>query len=159
MKKNIIIVFLALLGAINLVAQNKEERKLIIEIILENDTKLEDFFKLGKSDSIANMFSPNSHLLAEYTNMLEKREEIEKHFKSLFRKGVKYSEFKLEAEEHKVYDDLVLEIGENIVKYSKGDDDKKYSEKYNYMLVWKKSKSGIYQIRAAMWNTPEKPGN
>jgi ketosteroid isomerase-like protein len=157
MKKNLLVSLLCIFCAVSVFAQNKEEKKLIIETILKNDSRVEEFFKLGKADSIAEIFSPNSHLMAEFEKLIEKRESIEKHYAALFKSGVKYSEFKLEAEEHKVYDDLVLEIGENNVKYTKGSDSKVISGKYNYMLVWKKSKSGRYQIRAAMWNSIEDP--
>jgi hypothetical protein len=34
---------------------------------------------------------------------------------------------------------------------------KLYITEYNYMLVWKQSKNGPYQIRAAMWNLKKNP--
>lgn len=157
MKKELLVFILSTLCTISVFTQSKEEKKLIIETIIENDRKLEDFFQKGRADSIAGMFSQNSHLIAEYQNLVEKREEIEKHFNKLFKSGKAYSTFKLEAEEHKVYDDLVLEIGENMVKYTMDDESKTHSEKLNYILIWKKSKSGKYQIRAAMWNLTEDP--
>lgn len=137
--------------------QKKEEKKLIVETILENDSRLEEFFMQSKADSIAGMFSPNSHLIVEYEGLIEKREEIEKHYQGAFKSGIKYTEFKLEAEEHKVYDDLVLEIGKNQIKYTIGKEGKVLSQRYNYMLVWKKSKTGNFQIRAATWNPLENP--
>lgn len=155
--KKFLLVLTLVFFAVSVFSQNKEERKMITDTILENDSRLEEFFRQSRADSIAGMFSPNSHLLAEYHEIVEKREMIEKYYKDFFKSGVTYKEFKLEAEEHKVYDDLVLEIGENSVKYTKDDDGKVYSEKYNYMLVWKKSKEGNYHIRTAMWNSTGNP--
>lgn len=157
MKKNLSVSLLWILCAISVFSQSKEEKKIIIETIIENDNKLEGFFKQGKADSIAALFSPNSHLIVEYKNALEKREVINEYYNKLFKSGIDYSEFALEAVEYKVYDELVLEIGQNKVKYSKVSDGKAYSKKYNYILVWKKSRDGKYQIRAAMWNSAENP--
>lgn len=157
MMKNLFASAFLFMLTLTVVAQSKEEKKLIIETILSNGNKLEVFFEEGKADSIAGMFSPNSHLIVENHKIQEKREEIENHFIKLFKSGIDYSDFEFEAEEHKVYDDLVLEIGENIVKYTQGRDSKPISKKYNYMLVWKKSKGGKYQIRAATWSSIEDP--
>lgn len=157
MKKSLIVSILCIFYTFSVFAQNKEERELIEKTILENDNRLEEFFKLSNVDSIVGMFSPNSHFMPEYQKILEKRDAIEEYFTKHFKSGIKYSEFKLKAEEHKVYDDLVLEVGENIVKYTKGSEGKQNTEKYNYMLIWKRSKKGKYQIRAAMWNSVEKP--
>ena len=155
--RNLYITAILILSALSVAAQSKEEKKIILETIQNNGNRLAKFFTEGNADSIAGMFSPNSHLIAENHKMNEKREEIVKYYTALFKSGISYSSFEFEAEELKVYDDLVLEIGENLVKYKKGKDTKTSSKTYNYMLVWKKSKGGKYQIRAAMWNSVEDP--
>ena len=157
MKKNIFVLALGILCTISVYSQSKEEKKIIIETIVENDTKLAEFFKSGRFDSIAGMFSPNSQLIVEHRSILEKRENIEEYYQTLFKSGVTFTKFSLQAIEHKVYNDLVLELGVNQIKYSEGNTGEFQSEKLNYMLVWKRSKTGKYQIRAAMWNSIENP--
>jgi ketosteroid isomerase-like protein len=157
MKKYFFVFLLVIVFGTKLSAQNKEERKMIVAAVMENDRKLEEFFKASNADSIAELFSPNCNLIAEYSKQIEKREEVAAFYKQVFKSGISYADFELEAEEHKVYDDLVLEFGVNTIKFSKGGGKTTTTEKLNYMLVWKKSKTGTYQIRAAMWNSVRNP--
>ncbi len=156
--KKIIIGLSVLLGSMQLlVAQTSEEKDQIIKQIQEKDRKLETFIKQGKTDSIAALFSPNCHLAGEYGDLIESREKVKEYYSKEKSSGKKISSYSLTAEEHKVYDDVVLEIGTNTVKYTIGADKKLYITEYNYMLVWKQSKNGPYQIRAAMWNLKKNP--
>jgi hypothetical protein len=157
MRKSALIV-LVFMGAMQFVcAQNKEEKDIIVKQIQKNDRKLETFFEKGMTDSIAGIFSPNCHMASEYGVMLESRDKVKDFYFSEKKAGKKIIDYTLAALEHKIYDDIVLEVGTNTVKYSIGTDKRLYTTEYNYMLVWKRAKDGSYQIRAAMWNLTKNP--
>jgi len=140
-----------------LFAQSKEEKELYVKQVQNIDRKMESFIKKGMIDSVAGLFSPNCHMAGEYGTIVEDREKVQEIFNTDKKAGKKYTEYTLNAFEHKVYDDIVLEIGTNTVRYSIGMDKRLYTTEYNYMLVWKRSKEGKYQIRAAMWNLTKNP--
>lgn len=151
-------IILILLGAMQLIdAQTNEEKNLIIKQIQQKDRKLETFITKGMTDSTANMFSPNCHFAPEYAGIIEGRDEVRAFYAREKKGGKKFVGYSLKAIEHKVYDDVVLEVGTNSIKYSVGANPKVYTAQYNYMLVWKQSKSGKFQIRAAIWNQPKNP--
>jgi hypothetical protein len=153
-----VLTLMMLLGTIQLVAaQTDEEKALITKQVQLNDRKLETFIEKGMTDSIANQFSPNCHLVTEFGSIMESRDKVKDFYLSEKKAGKKFVEYSLTATEHKVYSEVVLEVGTNTVKYSIGTDKKLYTTQYNYMLVWKQSKSGNFQIRAAMWNLPKNP--
>jgi len=140
--------------------KQEEEKKeqMIIETVSANSKRLETFYKKSMADSVASMFSSNCHMIREYSEIIESRDLVQQEFKKEFKSDKKISGCKFEPFEVKVYKDIVLEIGINTIEFSKPPDKKLYSEKYNYMFVWKESKSGKYQIRSAMWNYLKKPG-
>jgi hypothetical protein len=157
MKKSILSLFILMVVVQLLSAQNKAEKELIVKQVQENDRKLETFFKKGMTDSIAGLFSSNCHLATEFGAMVESRDKVKDLYLNDKKTGKKFTDYVLDASEHKVYEDVVLEVGTNTVKYSIGADKRLFTTQYNYMLVWKKSKSGNYQIRAAMWNLTKNP--
>jgi ketosteroid isomerase-like protein len=149
---------LLLIGfAISLSAQNKQEKELIIKQIQDGDRKFESFMKKGMTDSIANMFSSKCKVATEFGAMIEDREAVGSYFINEKKAGRKYSDYSLKSIDQKVYGDVVVEMGTNVIKYSMGADKRLYTSEYNYMLVWKKSKNGPYQIKAAMWNLVKNP--
>ncbi len=159
MNKILLLQFAFILIAVSAAAQNKEEKKLIIATIERQDQKLATFYKNSQADSIAELFSPNCHFVREFGNIEEGRENVLALYNKDFKAGVKYVSCKFDVVEHKVYDDLVLEIGVNTIEYTKGPDKALYRNSYNYMFVWKKSKEDKYQIRSAIWNSPKNPCN
>ena len=159
MHRRIYISVLLMLLFISAIAQNKEEKKLIIDQVQMNGKKLSGFMKASLADSVANTFSPNCHYVPEFGGVFESRDKVGELIKKEFEKGKRISRYELEAIQYKVYDDIVLEVGKNRVQYTNLPDKKLIVTEYNYMFVWKKSKSGKYQIRAAIWNLPESPCN
>ena len=157
MYKRVVLAVFVLLVAVTATAQNKEEKKIIRDQIQENHKLLEEYFKNSNADSIAGLFSPNCHFAMEFQEMIESREDVLSHFKNDFKSGTKVSGSNLEPEEIKIYDDIVLEMGIHTLEYTKLPDKKLHISKYNYMFVWKKSKSGRYHIRAAIWNSKKNP--
>ena len=157
MKKKFILAWIFILCGMIVLAQNKEEKKLIIETVGQLDQKFVTFYKNSQADSLASLFSPNCHVAREYSTIVEGRENVLAMYNKDFKSGVKISSCKFEVLEQKVYDDIVLEIGTNIIEYTKGPDKILFREAYNYMFVWKKSKEGKYQIRSAMWNSMKNP--
>lgn len=157
MNNRFIYVLILSIPAVLLYSQNKEEKKLIIETINQQDRKLEIFYKNSQVDSIAGLFSPNCHLARESNEIIEGRENVKALYNKDFKSGIKYVSCKFEAVEHKVYDDLVLEIGTNTIEYARGPNKILYRDLYNYMFIWKKSKAGKYHIRAAFWNYQKNP--
>ena len=159
MNKILLLQFAFILIAVSAAAQNKEEKKLILASIEQQDQKLATFYKKSQADSIAGLFSPNCHLVREFNSIIEGRENVLALYNKDFKAGIKYVSCKFDVVENKVYDDLVLEIGVNTLEYTKGPDKALYRNSYNYMFVWKKSKEGKYQIRSAMWNLLKNPCN
>ena len=157
MYKRISCAVFVLLFTLAAAAQNKEERKIIRGQIEENHKLLEEYFKTSNADSLAGMFSPNCHMAMEFEKMVESREDVLEYFKDDFSSGKKISGFNLEADEIKIYDDIVLEMGVQTLEYTQLPDKKLNIRKYNYMFIWKRSKSGIYRLRAAMWNSEKNP--
>lgn len=159
MKKTLFFQFLFISITVAVLAQNKEERSLIIETINTQDQKFIAFYKNSQADSLAGLFSPNCHVAREFGTIIEGRENVQSLYKNDFKSGIKVVDFSFNVLEQKVYDDLVLEIGTNNIAYTKGPNKILYKETYNYMFVWKKSKSGNYQIRSAIWNSTKNPCN
>ena len=157
MYKRILYAVFVLLISLTATAQNKEERKIIRDQIDANHKLLEEYFKKSNADSLAGMFSPNCHFAMEFQAMAESREEVLNYFKKDFGSGKKVSGFKIEPDEIKIYDDIVLEMGVQTFEYTQLPDKKLNVSKYNYMFVWKKSKSDRYHLRAAMWNSGKNP--
>ena len=93
----------------------------------------------------------------EFEEMVESRENVLDYFKDDFGSGKKVSGFSLDPDEIKIYDDIVLEMGVHTLEYTQLPDKKLHVRKYNYMFVWKKSKSGRYRLRAAIWNSEKNP--
>ena len=135
------------------IEDNKDNKELIIKSIQSKDKQLVTFIEKKLTDSIAKMFSPNSHLMPEYGDIIESRDAISKFFNSLFKSGLKVTSFKLNPIEHRVYSDIVLEIGTVEVKYSTSSNPAEVKEKYNYLINWKASKKDNYRIRVATWNS------
>ncbi len=159
MKKKLILQVAFIILTVAVFAQNKEEKKLIIETIEQQDQKFTTFYKNSQADSLAGLFSPNCHVAREFNNIVEGRENVLAMYNKDFKDGMKIVSCSFKVLEHKVYDDLVLEIGTNTIEYTKGPDKILFKDSYNYMFVWKKSKEGKYQIRSAMWNSMKKPSN
>lgn len=157
MYKRILYAVIVLLISLTATAQNKEERKIIRDQIEVNHKLLEEYFKKSNADSLAGMFSPNCHFIMEYQEMVESREDVLSYFKEDFGSGKKVSGFTLDSDEIKIYDDIVLEMGLQTIEYTQLPDKKLHISKYNYMFVWKKSKSDRYRLRAAMWNSAKNP--
>jgi ketosteroid isomerase-like protein len=157
MKKIILTGVFILTGISFLNAQKKEQKDLIISQIQNNDRRLEVFMEKGTTDSIVAMFSPNCHLVNEFGTIVENKDKVKDYYTGEKKAGKKLIDYTLKPTDQKVYDDIVLEIGTNTVKYSIGAEKRLFVTEYNYMLVWKKSKSGSYQIRAAMWNLTKDP--
>lgn len=157
MKKKLILSWVFILCGMAIFAQNKEEKKLIIATIVQQNQKFVTFYKNSQVDSLASLFSPNCHVAREFSDIIEGRENVLAMYNKDFKSGVKISSCKFEVLEQKVYDDLVLEIGTNTIEYTKGPDKILYRESFNYMFVWKKSKEGKYQIRSAIWNSMKNP--
>ena len=157
MKKRIFLVFSLLTVAVALFSQNSEEKAVIIQTIKEQDQKLAAFYKKSQSDSIAEMFSPNCHIAREFSEIVEGRENVLALYKKDFKDGMKVVSCKFNVLEHKVYDEIVMEIGTHTLEYTQGPDKKLYRKEYNYLLIWKKSKEGKYQIRSAFWNSMKNP--
>jgi ketosteroid isomerase-like protein len=157
MIKRIFFILLVAISVSTLMAQNKEEKELILEQVKLKSGKLSEFMKSSLSDSIASIFSPNCHFIPEHDVIYESRDEVLEHFTGQFKEGMKISKYALESTEFKVYDDIVLEIGVNEIHYTMLPEKKLYKAKYNYMFVWKSSKKGNYRIRAAIWNMPVNP--
>jgi hypothetical protein len=157
MKKSGLLIFLIFGLLAGVFAQTDDEKKLLINKIQINDDKLELFIKKGMTDSIAELFSPNCHFANEFGTILESRESVKNFYVNDKKSGRKYIDYSLDVIEHKVYDEVILEVGTNTVKYSIGADKRLYTTQYNYMLVWKKSKNDDFQIRAAMWNLIKNP--
>lgn len=150
-----IMVFMAITGSV--FAQTKEEKTLIIDTIKQQDQKLATFYKNSQADSIAGLFSPNCHIAREYSEIVEGRENVLALYNKDFKGGKKIVSCKFNVIEHKVYDQLVMEIGTQTLEYTIGPDKRLYRDQYNYMLIWKKSKEGKYQIRSAFWNSMKNP--
>ena len=157
MKQIIFLQLVFIFLSVSVYSQNKEEKKLIIETIKVQDEKLTGFIKNLQVDSIVEMFSPNCHLAREFNEIIEGRDNVRALYNKDLKSGMKIVSCKFEVIEHKVYDDLVLEIGTNIIEYSKGPNKILYRDNYNYMFIWKKSKEGKYRIRSAFWNSIKNP--
>jgi ketosteroid isomerase-like protein len=149
------ISFLAI--AVSVFSQTKEEKALIVESIKGLDQKLAMFYKTSQPDSIVNLFSPNCHYAREFNQIVEGRENVLAIYNKDFKSGMKVVSCKFNVIEHKVYDDLVMEIGTQTLEYSIGPDKRLHKDEFNYMLIWKKSKDGKYQIRSAFWNSIKNP--
>jgi hypothetical protein len=157
MKKNYLLAFLLVSFSMGAFAQTKAEKEQIIKVIQGADRKFESFVKKGMTDSIAGLFSPNCTLAGEFGTLIEDREKVAGYYADEKKAGRKYTEFMLKPVDQKIYDDIVLEMGTNTVKYTIGADKRLYTAEYNYLLIWKRSKNGPYQIRAAMWNLSKNP--
>jgi ketosteroid isomerase-like protein len=155
MYKILIVGLFMCLGCATVSGQNKEERKLIGQQITELSQRFSEFFIARNADSLAAFFSPNCHFMMEFEPLIESREEVNGYFKNYFKGDIRFTEHKLIPEEIKVYGEICLEMGSNRLKYTKGGVSKTLT--YNYIFVWKESKSGKYQLRSAMWNLPENP--
>jgi hypothetical protein len=157
MKKISLTVAGLALGIIISFAQQKEEKELIIKSIREKESNLEVFILKGMTDSIAKIFSPNSHYMPEYGEIGEGRDEVLKWLNSVFRKGLTIKEFKMDPIEQRVYDDIILELGTFTVKYASNAGSSVVTRKYNYLINWKASKKKNYRIRAVTWNSIKAP--
>jgi len=157
MKRFVLVSVFFLLGHVMLHAQNKEEKQLIVKEIQSKDKKLESFVLQNLADSIAQLFTPNCHLMPEFGEIIEGRDEVDKYLTSSMKSGVKISSFKLNPLELKVYGDLVLEIGTFEMKYTASSGATESKARYNYQITWKTSKKGNYRIRFATWNSPKAP--
>jgi hypothetical protein len=142
---------------IPLLAQKKEEKEQIKETIEANNKKLESFFENSIVDSIADYFSPNCKMAMEFDEMVESREDVAKYLKNDFLKTRQIKSFKLEPEETKIYDDIVMEIGSNHFEYTRPPETKVYTTTFNYIFIWKKAKDDRYRLRAALWNSSKFP--
>ena len=156
MKKNILILPLLLVGVISVHAQKKEEKKLIVETIEQNDQKLKIFWERSMVDSLVDLYTSNSYYIPEYGEMLDSKENIEKKLKAEFKGGLKVLQYNMVPTDHKVYDDLVIEVGVRTIKYTTGENKVPVTEKYNYQIIWKKTSGGKYKIRSEMWNLTKK---
>ncbi len=159
MKRLFVLSICFFLGSTILFAQSKDEKAIIIKDIQEKDKQLELFFQDGLVDSIVKLFSPNCHYIPEYRKIIEGRDEVAKSFSSEFKTGLKIIDMKLNPIEHKVYGDIVLELGTCNIKYTTKSNPSPESKKFNYLINWKASKKGNYRIRAAMWNSVKTPCN
>lgn len=157
MLKKIVLTGLIVCSTIVVLAQNKEEKKLIIEQVKIQDQKLSEFMESSLIDSVVSLFSPNCHYAPEFGGIYESREKVNEALKKDFKNGKKIKYYKLEPIEYKVYGDLILEVGVNKIEYGLPTDKALYVEEYNYMFVWKKSKKDNFRIRSAMWNSPTNP--
>lgn len=157
MNKRLLTAGIFFLISLSLLAQKKEEKKLIKESIETNDKLLEEYFEKEMVDSIAGMFSPNCHFSMEHSEIVESREKVQQYLKNDLKGNKKISKYRLDPGEIKIYDDIVLEIGTNKVEYTILPDKKLIVREYNYMFVWKKSKDNGYHLRAAIWNLPKDP--
>ena len=158
MNKHVFIAILLSATTLYMSAQNKQEKAAILSAIDIKRDALENFYKDELGDSIAAMFSPNCHLVTEFSEIIESQEDVARFYKDEYKSGKRISAFKLKPLEKKVYDDIVLEIGTNKIEYTMLPDKKLHIKEMNYMFVWKKSKKkGYYHLRAAMWNLPEDP--
>jgi ketosteroid isomerase-like protein len=135
------------------IEDSKDNKELIIKSIQSKDNHMVTFIEKKLTDSIAKMFSPNSHLIPEYGDIIESRDDISKYFSSLFKSGLKVTSLKFDPIELRVYGDIVLEIGTVDVKYSTSSNPIEVKKKYNYLINWKSSKKGNYRIRVATWNS------
>ena len=159
MKIKILTVCIASAVVTAISAQNKQEKEMILSDIQQMDQKLVNFYKNSQADSLASIFSPNCHFAREFSPIIEGRENVRDMYSKDFKGGVKVTSCKFDVQEQKVYDDLVLEIGTNTIEYTKGPNKILFRDSYNYMFIWKKSKSGKYQIRSAFWNSAKNPCN
>ncbi len=157
MKSIVLISVVFLLSHVMLLAQNKEEKELIIKTIQANDKQIELFIMQNMTDSITKMFSPNCHFMPEYGELVEEKDAVSKYLSASFKSGVKIKYFKFNPIERKVYGDIVLEIGTFDIKYTLPSNPTEVKAKYNYLINWKASKKGKYRIRVATWNSLKKP--
>lgn len=156
MKKTILIAVAFLFSHVILLAQDKPDKELIIKEIQAKDKKLAKFIQQSLGDSIAKLFSPNCHFIPEYGKIFEGREQVLDFFTSQFKSGVKVSDIKMNPLEHRVYDEIILELGTVDIKFTSSSDQKVVKKQYNYLINWKVSKKGKYRIRAATWNSVDK---
>ncbi len=157
MRKFILFIAGIIIGFATLFAQTKDEKAIIVKTILEKEKQFEVYLLQGLVDSIDNYFSPNCHFIPEYGEIIEGRDAVSELFSSKFKSGLKIIDMKLNPVEHKVYGDIVLEVGTCIVKYISQSGSESMSKKYNYLLNWKASKKDNYRIRAATWNSVKDP--
>jgi regulator of RNase E activity RraB len=135
----------------------KVEKNLIEKQILENDNKLVAFYKQAKVDSLINMYSTNCYYIMEYKVRIDGRDELEKKLTSDFKAGFKILEMALLPDDHKVYGDMVLEVGVLTIKYISPSTKEIFNEKNNYLILWKKSTDNKFRIRSEMRNLIENP--
>ena len=159
MKIKILTVCIASAIVTTISAQNKQEKEMILAHIQQMDQKMVSFYKSSQADSLASLFSPNCHVAREFSPIIEGRENVQGMYNKDFIGGIKITSCRFDVQEQKIYDDLVLEIGINTIEYTKGPNKILFRDSYNYMFVWKKSKSGKYQIRSAFWNSAKNPCN
>jgi ketosteroid isomerase-like protein len=155
--KKLLSLLIICLAVINMYAQKAEEKEGIIKKIKDQNQKLALFYKNMQADSIAGLFSPNCHIAREFENIAEGRDQVLALYKKDFKSGTKITNSKFEVIEHKVYDDVVMEIGKHTLEYTTGTDKTVRKTQQNYIFLWKESKSGKYQIRAAFWNSAKNP--
>ena len=114
------------------------------------------FWEKSMVDSITDLYTSNCYYIPEFGEMLDSREAVNKKLKIDFKSGLKVLQFTQVPSDHKVYDDLVIEVGVRTIKYSAKTGQAPVTEKYNYQIIWKKTSKGEYKIRSEIWNSVRK---
>ncbi len=157
MKKLVLLSIALFFGFFILFAQQTDEKELILKKVQDKGKQLQLFFQQGEIDSIAQIFSPNCHVIPEYGEIVEGREAVTKFFSIKFKSGLKITDIKMDPVEQRVYNDIVIELGTCTVKYSTKANPAPITGKFNYLLNWKASKKENYRIRAVSWNSIQFP--
>ncbi len=129
----------------------------VLDSVRVKGTLMERYLKAANTDSLQMLFSPNCHLLFPYHEIVESREQVKAYFDEQIRKGKAYRSFTLSPAEIKHYDDIILEIGTCQERFTLLPLKRLYIEEYHYNIVWKRSKSGSFNIRSAVFTPVTKP--
>jgi ketosteroid isomerase-like protein len=157
MIRKILFFSILLFGGINLQAQKKDNKLKIEQQIQDNDKKLALFYKKAMADSIAEMYSPNCYYIRDFSERLDNKDDVKKKLSTEFKAGLKVLDFSLAPDDHKIYGDVVLEVGILTMKYVDPKTKSTLTEKYNYSILWKESSDKKFRIRSEMWGLISNP--
>jgi hypothetical protein len=157
MVRKILFFAVFFLGAFNIHAQKKDNKLKIEQQVQANDKKLALFYKKAMVDSIAEMYTTNCFYIRDFTERLSTNDDVKKKLSSDFKAGLKVIDFLLAADEHKIYGDVVLEVGILTIKFIDPITKATLTDKYNYTILWKESSDKKFRIRSETWSYIENP--
>ncbi len=120
--------------------------------LAEANERLGLFFRQGKTDSLAEMYTENGKLCPNGEDFVYGRENIRGYWKVNLAEGDSIMDMQTENNTIDGYRDLVYETGKTYLKLKRHGKDSVYNTIVKFCNVWKLGPDGHYQLDVDIWN-------